>query len=706
MVAARSSQFQSELQEQDRGNRAQEAANRRIQASNSDLEAENHALERRARALVNSNKQLRRELKGLDLQLHTAQSLAAAVDAFTAKDDTAHKNGDEDYGDGLDLKMARACPSAAGNMLAFVWQLSVYTFCFRNNATSVANTNPVEACVQVTQLMVSLSTQTDNAGQDPWTASAQWWSGWTPDGWRAAGSWQWVPTAGASQAADPAATAGAGALATGETDVADAWQGWRDRGAKATGGKTYVEQEIVEEVLPPPSPWVSDVDVSSKSDRLAGEKKESVAAATKGSSSWSGYAFMSAEDDPTFLENVQLTKLEMTADCVESVTADTCAAGLASDPVDWRSTGTWATFSIEELVGLVSGKTSFGHLMIKKLGKKKMQRKPRTLGSIVESDTDMSGSEWEALPETIEAALEADAMTQQEEIEFHSGQLNLAKYQYKWRHWFLRLTCVDLVLKTMKAMVQRLPKSFTESFPSEMCEHPPWARKQGSNPTSVYEHCRQCAQRLWCRDKTAEELFDAQRRKHEKATAKVQRAEAKEKAAQMLKDYKNGRFEALPPDPWTPGPEPQGARRVVSGSGSTAVISAAGVPPCPQNLLVPIAEGYVPYKHPPPVKQEGAPPSAAAGATPKPPGPSASRPMSVTEMQTALSDMKICIDTQARSNERIWERVREFVNSERAARDAQPPPTFTDEDLARLASMMMRIQSIQGAGSASGSQGP
>eukprot|EP00959_Pyramimonas_sp_CCMP1952_P280518 5863697-Pyramimonas_sp.AAC.1 len=68
--------------------------------------------------------------------------------------------------------------------------------------------------------------------------------------------------------------------------------------------------------------------------------------------------------------------------------------------------------------------------------------------------------------------------------------------------------------------------------------------------------------------------------------------------------------------------------------------------------------------------------------------------------------MKVCIDTQARSNERIWERVREFVNSERAARDAQPPPTFTDEDLSRLASMMMRIQSIQGTGSASGSQGP
>mmetsp|Transcript_52127 Transcript_52127/g.138394 ORF Transcript_52127/g.138394 Transcript_52127/m.138394 type:complete len:453 (-) Transcript_52127:122-1480(-) len=118
MVAARSSQFQSELQEQDRGNRAQEAANRRIQASNSDLEAENHALERRARALVNSNKQLRRELKGLDLQLHTAQSLAAAVDAFTAKDDTAHKNGDEDYGDGLDLKMALVSVSASASSRA------------------------------------------------------------------------------------------------------------------------------------------------------------------------------------------------------------------------------------------------------------------------------------------------------------------------------------------------------------------------------------------------------------------------------------------------------------------------------------------------------------------------------------------------------------------------------------------------------------
>eukprot|EP00959_Pyramimonas_sp_CCMP1952_P402009 8424115-Pyramimonas_sp.AAC.1 len=61
---------------------------------------------------------------------------------------------------------------------------------------------------------------------------------------------------------------------------------------------------------------------------------------------------MSAEDDPTFLEIMPLTKLGMTADRVEGVTAEACAAGLASDPVDWRSTGTWATFSIEEWVGL------------------------------------------------------------------------------------------------------------------------------------------------------------------------------------------------------------------------------------------------------------------------------------------------------------------------------------------------------------------
>eukprot|EP00959_Pyramimonas_sp_CCMP1952_P391506 8204592-Pyramimonas_sp.AAC.1 len=47
----------------------------------------------------------------------------------------------------------------------------------------------------------------------------------------------------------------------------------------------------------------------------------------------------------------------MAADCAESVTADPRAVDLASDPVGWCSTGTWATFSVEEWVGLVSGET-------------------------------------------------------------------------------------------------------------------------------------------------------------------------------------------------------------------------------------------------------------------------------------------------------------------------------------------------------------
>ena len=40
-------------------------------------------------------------------------------------------------------------------------------------------------------------------------------------------------------------------------------------------------------------------------------------------------------------------------------------------------------------------------------------------------------------------------------------------------------------------------------------------------------------------------------------------------------------------------------------------------------------------------------------------GPAQTRPMTVVEMQTALRDMKMCIDTQSRSNEKIWEHVQE-----------------------------------------------
>eukprot|EP00959_Pyramimonas_sp_CCMP1952_P299570 6265838-Pyramimonas_sp.AAC.1 len=104
------------------------------------------------------------------------------------------------------------------------------------------------------------------------------------------------------------------------------------------------------------------------------------------------------------------------------------------------------------------------------------------------------------------------------------------------------------ILGRMKHLCQKFPKTFVESFPIDSCPHPPWARKSGSNSTSVYEHCQQCSQRLFLRDKTPEEIFEAEKRKIDKQAGKANRADAKAKAAQMVEAYKSGHFPIMPPD--------------------------------------------------------------------------------------------------------------------------------------------------------------
>ena len=81
------------------------------------------------------------------------------------------------------------------------------------------------------------------------------------------------------------------------------------------------------------------------------------------------------------------------------------------------------------------------------------------------------------------------------------------------------------------------------------------------------------------------------------------------------------------------------------------------------------------------------------------------RPMTTSEMQLALSDMKICIESQRTENERVWGTVQNFIDQERELRAAQPAPSLRDEDPVKIAKMLQGLQSLQGTSTASPSGG-
>ncbi|CAK0823478.1 unnamed protein product, partial [Prorocentrum cordatum] len=256
-----------------------------------------------------------------------------------------------------------------------------------------------------------------------------------------------------------------------------------------------------------------------------------------------------------------------------------------------------------------------------------MRARARSLGAIVESDSEMeSDHSWEKLPEVREM-LAQEAMSEQEIMDFLEGKMKLPAVHQRWRHLVLKVMSIEMVTRAMQQVARRMPSSFTESFQKSECPHPPWAVRHGSNATSVYAHCTQCSDRLFLRNKTAHKIFEAQKKREDRESAKRDRQGQKELAKKMMENYRNA---------------PKG--------GKAASISASPVPPVPHNLYVLEEEGYVKYKSPPP--SSPAETSESKELKKAPPG---------SCRRTALSDMKYVVDSQKTQNEHMWKTVQDFI---------------------------------------------
>ncbi|CAK0909169.1 unnamed protein product, partial [Prorocentrum cordatum] len=308
---------------------------------------------------------------------------------------------------------------------------------------------------------------------------------------------------------------------------------------------------------------------------------------------------------------------------------------------------------------------------------------------------------WEKLSDVaLNEVLDAEALTELEIQQLNEGQFKFDPASARWRSMGLKLlgcvrTCEDMRL--LGGMIPHLLQGAgPEPIDQATCPRPPWAQWSSGNQSSWCTFCWRCGLRLCLRSKTDEEKAMAQVKKQVKAKAKEMRAQSKAVTAAMMAQYERDLMEqaGADSDPWTPTPPPKPPPQKTPKARSAATENLDEVP---GNLYVPTEVGYIPYKEPPPdapVSKKYAQQVKGADV----------RPMTQSEMMRALSDMKVCLETQQRSNELTWQGARNLIRENRAMAEmaansssASAAPRMNSEDLAQLAQMMVSIQSGGGA---------
>eukprot|EP00959_Pyramimonas_sp_CCMP1952_P194290 4062785-Pyramimonas_sp.AAC.1 len=84
-------------------------------------------------------------------------------------------------------------------------------------------------------------------------------------------------------------------------------------------------------------------------------------------------------------------------------------------------------------------------------------------------------------------------MTSTEKEWLYSGEMDFPVQVKRWRRIALRLITFTAQVRLSLAMAELIPMAFKEEHdPVELCQHPAWARRSGSNSTSVCTHCSRC----------------------------------------------------------------------------------------------------------------------------------------------------------------------------------------------------------------------